>query len=95
MSDNSNSNGNRPTFATYRLASPGGNVDGNLAFVLQKALDVHTQRYGHPPTRLVVNAALVGKAREALHRLGLRSLKVTTSGGCLAWELWAEVAPDG
>jgi hypothetical protein len=95
MSYNDKSNGNRPAFAIYRLTYPSGDATNNLAQALQKALNARRELHGHPPTGLVVNSGLLGKVREALKILGLPGLQVTSSGGCLAWEVWAEMATNG
>jgi hypothetical protein len=95
MSDNDKSNGNRPAFAIYRLTYPSEDATNNLAQALQKALNAHRELHGHPPTGLVVNSCLLGEVRETLKVLGLPDLQVTSSGGCLAWEVWAEVATNG
>ena len=89
MSDNNNNN--RQTFAIYRLTYPGGYATGNLAQALQKALNAHLERHSCPPAGMVVNSTLLGRAREELKTLGLANLQVTTSGGCLAWEVWVEL----
>jgi len=93
MSDNGH-NG-RATFAIYALTAPGGNVTGDLTPALRRALAAYQERHGCPPLGLVVNEALIGQAREALGSLGLPRLQVTSSGGCLAWEVWLEVIDDG
>ena len=89
MSDNNNNN--RPTFAIYRLTYPGGGATGDLAQALQRALNAHLERHGCPPAGMVVNSTLLGRARKELKTLGLANLQVTTSGGCLAWEVWTEL----
>jgi hypothetical protein len=93
MSDNG-SNG-RASFAVYGLVSPGGEVTGDVDPALCGALDAHREQYGEDPAGVVVNSVLIGKAREALDRLGLSRLQVTASGGCLAWEVWLEISSDG
>jgi len=83
MSDDGNG---RTAYATYRV--------GDVGEDLQRALDAHRERFGGDPAGVVVNKALIGKARLALEDLGL-GLPVATTGGCLLGEVWLAVAGDG
>jgi hypothetical protein len=91
MGDSRNGRG---SFEVYVLTAPGGAVTGDVDLPLRRALDAHQGRYGENPAGVVVNSALIGKAREALARLGRPRLEVRTSGGCLAWEVWLEISTD-
>jgi phage-related tail protein len=91
MSDNKS---NRRVFAIYGLATPGGTAPTDLAPALTRVLEAHRQRHGSPPAGLVVNKTVIGEAVEVVKAMG-NGLQVTTSGGCLAWECWVEVATDG
>ena len=83
----------RAVFAIYSLASPGGDVPADLVQALGKVLIAHQERHKALPAGLVVNAGLIGEAREAIE--GSTGLEVTSSGGCLAWEVWMEISTDG
>lgn len=85
MSDNGNG---RLVYAVHTLTAPGGDVDGNLAHVLRRALDEHQARHGCPPARVVVNPRQVEEAVAAL-----AGVEVISSGGCLAWECWLAAVP--
>jgi hypothetical protein len=81
-------NGKRAVYTAFPLTHPGGGVTGDLVPALRKAFDAYQVRHGCGPSGLVVNAELMDRAREALNALGLAALPVTSSGGCLAWEVW-------
>jgi hypothetical protein len=83
----------RATFVVYGLASPGGDIPADLAQALGKVLIAHQERHKALPAGLVVKAGLIGEAREAIE--GSTGLEVTSSGGCLAWEVWMEISTDG
>jgi hypothetical protein len=85
---NDGGNGKRAIYAVFPMAHPGGGATGDLVPALRKAFDAYQERHGRGPAGLVVNAELMGRAREALETLGLTALQVTSSGGCLAWEVW-------
>ena len=85
---NDGSNGKRAIYTAFPLTHPGGAVTGDLVPAFRNAFDAYQARHGRRPSGLVVNAELVGRAREALNALGLTALQVTSSGGCLAWEVW-------
>jgi hypothetical protein len=85
---NDGSSGKRAIYTVFPLIHPGGTGTGDLTPALRKAFDAYQVRHGRGPAGLVVNAELVDRAREALNALDLAALQVTSSGGCLAWEVW-------
>ena len=85
---NDGGNGKRAIYTVFSLTHPGGTGTGDLVPALRKALDAYQVRHGCGPSGLVVNAELMDRAREALNALDLAALQVTSSGGCLTWEVW-------
>jgi hypothetical protein len=85
---NDGGNGKRAIYTVFSLTHPGGTGTGDLIPALRNAFDAYQTRHGCGPSGLVVSAELMDRAREALNVLGLTALQVTSSGGCLAWEVW-------
>lgn len=74
----------RASYEIHRLG-------GDLAEGLRSALSAYRQRHGGAPASVVVTAENTAKARAVLDAVGLPTIPVSTTGGCLAWECWLEV----
>jgi hypothetical protein len=85
---NDGGNGKQVIYMVFPLTHPGGGITGDLVTALRNAFGAYQARHGCGPSGLVVNEGLMDRAREALNALGLTALPVTSSGGCLAWEVW-------